>query len=148
MDLFGNEKQRIQAFTDAVTGLGSIVSGKPNEGRWIKIQLPQGINLDLFIPQVHDYYRIYAIRTGSADYSHQIIAKAWERKGWAGTKDGLRLQAECIRLEKTWNCIFQKPTLPPVWKSDADFFDWLSIPHLPPAQREVTAPAYNHFLSK
>jgi len=154
VDLFNTEKQRSQAFIDAVNNLGNVVSGKPKEGRWVKIELPAGIKLDLFIPQPHDYYRIYAIRTGSKDYAHQVIAKAWERLGWAGTPDGLRRQNDCIENtdtntgKRTWKCVSQNPTLPPVWKSEQEFYNWLNIPWVEPRLREITTPSYNQFLKQ
>jgi len=57
--------------------------------------LPSGINLDLFVPQRHDYYRQYATRTGSGDYSYKVIASAWVSKGWVGTPDGLHKREDC-----------------------------------------------------
>lgn len=96
-DLFKTElgKVRDENFVKYVSSLGVILKGKPETGRYVQIALLQNINLDLFIPQPHDFYRILAIRTGSADYSHFVIAKGWENKGWCGTPEGLRLQREC-----------------------------------------------------
>lgn len=44
--------------------------------------LPSGIKLDLFFAQHSNWGLIYAIRTGSAEYSHQVLAKAWSNRGY------------------------------------------------------------------
>jgi DNA polymerase/3'-5' exonuclease PolX len=114
------------------------------EGRMMKIittsQTCPGIELDLFMPQPGDYYRQYAIRTGSAEYSHHILAGAWSRKGWVGAKNiGLRKRGECIGSnEKGWtlNPAIKNPTLPPVWKTEGEFFTWLGLAYIDPEHRK------------
>ncbi len=44
--------------------------------------LPEGIKLDLFFAQPDNWGLIYAIRTGSADYSHKVLATNWVRLGY------------------------------------------------------------------
>jgi len=44
--------------------------------------LPQGIKLDLFFAEKENWGLIFAIRTGSAEYSHKILANAWVKKGY------------------------------------------------------------------
>jgi len=90
------------------------------------------INLDLFMPEPHDYYRQLAIRTGSAEYAQKVIASGWRRIGWVGTENGLRLEKECYPKDlgggkKKWICAKQAPTLPPVWESEEAFFSWLNV---------------------
>ena len=103
-----------EAFIKTVHTIGTPLKGSPN-GRYMRLipylpleegkQLPvwlekgntellvlEGIELDLFIPQPEDYFRQFAIRTGSAEYSRKI-ANAWVRKGWCGTEQGLRKKA-------------------------------------------------------
>ncbi len=77
-DMFGTPftSGRSTGFRDVVLSLGEIIKGGTN-GKYIQIKLPQGINLDLFIPDDFDYYRQYAIRTGSADYAAKVIASGW-----------------------------------------------------------------------
>lgn len=41
-----------------------------------------GIKLDLFFATPKNWGLILAIRTGSADYSHQVLAMGWSRKGY------------------------------------------------------------------
>lgn len=149
IDLFGEEKMRVPDFVTSIKSLGQIAKGDPATGRYVQVQLKQGIMLDLFIPQEHDYYRQWAIRTGSADYSHKVLAAAWLKKGWCGTVFGLRLQSECQkRNETTWQCVTASPTLPPVWESERDLFEWLGIPWIAPVYRESENKHYNEFLSR
>lgn len=49
--------------------------------------LPEGIKLDLFFAEPGNWGLIYAIRTGSADYSHKVLAKGWVRRGYK-SKEG------------------------------------------------------------
>lgn len=44
--------------------------------------LPEGIKLDLFFAERGNWGLIYAIRTGSADYSHKVLATEWVRRGY------------------------------------------------------------------
>ena len=50
--------------------------------------LPEGIKLDLFFATVSNWGLIYAIRTGSADYSHKVLANGWVKNGFH-SKDGM-----------------------------------------------------------
>lgn len=140
-DLFGASKhtfQRSPDFINEVLKIGQVIKGKP-DGKYMQIRLDGGV-LDLFIPDASDYYRQYAIRTGSAQFSQMVIATGWLKKGWCGTKDGLRLQSECEGKKgndgKTvWKCKVKNPTLPPVWQSEEEFFEWIGAPYLPAEKR-------------
>jgi DNA polymerase/3'-5' exonuclease PolX len=44
--------------------------------------LPEGIKLDLFFAEHGNWGLIYAIRTGSADYSHKVLANGWVKRGY------------------------------------------------------------------
>jgi DNA polymerase/3'-5' exonuclease PolX len=123
-------------FSVLVKNLGTVELGKP-DGRYMKILLPEGIKLDLFIPQRSDFYRQYAIRTGSKEYSFALAAK-WVANGWCGTEDGLRLQSECYKdSSDKWHCSVKPPTLPPVWESEESFFSFLGIEWIKPEYRNV-----------
>ena len=94
--------------------------------------------LDLFMPESRDYYRQYAIRTGSADYSFKVLAAGWRRKGWCGTPDGLRRVRDCKEVKKSvWKCINPQAELPPVWQSEHEFFDWIGVRWIKPSLRNV-----------
>ncbi len=127
-----------KAFQEVVASLGTVLKGKPDTGRYMQIALPQGINLDLFMPQPHDYFRQYAIRTGPADYSARVIAVAWRVAGWVGTPDGLRRETDCRRVnDSTWEITAVNPTPPPVWVSEADFFNFIGLDWISPEKRIV-----------
>lgn len=143
-DMFQTETQRTVGYINAVQAIGKILKGDIHKGRYMQIELPAGIMLDLFTPAEYDYYRIYAIRTGSAEYAHQVIANGWLRKGWCGTDKGLRLQSECTQKEdKSWKCTADKPTLPPVWQSEKQFFEWIAVTYYEPKYREINQLPYN-----
>ena len=44
--------------------------------------LPYGIKLDLFFAERFNWGLIYAIRTGSAEYSHKVLATEWVKRGY------------------------------------------------------------------
>lgn len=44
--------------------------------------LPEGIKLDLFFAERGNWGLIYAIRTGSAEYSHKVLATEWVKRGY------------------------------------------------------------------
>lgn len=81
-----------------------IVKGTLEYGRTKYTQriLPEGIALDLFFPDLENWGNIFAMRTGSADYSRHVLARGWVRRGF-NSKDGylIRDGERCeIREEK------------------------------------------------
>jgi DNA polymerase/3'-5' exonuclease PolX len=144
--LFGEmpEDKSISDFVNIVFHLGVVITGNPH-GRSMKIQLPQGIMLDLFMPQAYDYFRIYAIRTGSSVYSQIVIANAWKKKGWCGTENGLRRIVDCIKKsDKAWKVENTDGEKPPVWKSEEEFFNWLDLKYQDPQFREIASSSATH----
>lgn len=143
-DLFGaqtTEKVISENFVGIIKALGKVIKGKP-DGRYMQIELRERINLDLFMPDPSDYFRQYAIRTGSADYAARTIAAAWKRKGWCGSDQGLRLQSDCIEHKQAdgkskWECINPEAQVPPVWQSEQEFFEWLGVPYIMPKLRSI-----------
>ena len=123
-------------FSQAANSLGKVLKGNPS-GRYMQIELPEGLNLDLFMTTEEDYYRQLAIRTGPSEFSHKVIAGNWSKKGWCGTSFGLRKKSECVKGEGSWgllipNSISEKP---PVWKSEEEFFQWLGLAYTKPELR-------------
>ncbi len=140
-DLFGAviKTQRSELFFNECKKLGTSVKGNPG-GKYMQISLPSGVNLDLFMPEAADYFRQYAIRTGSADYSYKVIAAAWKRKGWCGSDLGLRKMIDCLEIKtpdgkSKWKCVNSAGEIPPVWESEEVFFSWLGVDYLPPKYR-------------
>lgn len=43
---------------------------------------PSGVKVDIFFAQKENWGLIYAIRTGSAEYSHKVLATGWSRRGY------------------------------------------------------------------
>ena len=140
--LFGDEPTtltNIQGYKECIRSLGKIVKGT-TDGRYMQIASYQRINLDIFMPMDYDYFRQLVIRTGSSEYIRNKIAPAWRRLGWVGTEDGLRREEECEPKLITggttkWTCVHQKPTLPPVWQSEAEVFAWLKVQGFHPKYR-------------
>jgi DNA polymerase/3'-5' exonuclease PolX len=94
------------------------------------------IVLDLFMPEPYDYYRMLAIRTGNKEFAFRALSSNWTKLGWVGTDEGLRRKKECAQIgDHKWKCIEKKPTMPPVWKSEEEFFDWLEIDWVAPENR-------------
>lgn len=143
-DLFSDpyfKKENIQLFNDIVVSLGKIEKGKL-DGKYMKIVLPEEINLDLFMPDDFDYFRQYAIRTGSSDYSFKVLAHSWRKKGWCGSDVGLRKIGDCNETRNSegksiWKCINQKAEHPPVWKDEKEFFDWIGVKWIEPKYRNI-----------
>lgn len=106
-----------------------------SDGRYTQRILPGGVKLDLFMTTVEDYYRIYAMRTGSKEYSKEVIAMMWVRNGWRGTKDGLRRSQECRQTAAGWECMLPNPTLPPVWQTEEEFFKFIKVVYIHPKNR-------------
>ena len=57
------------------------VKGKTT-GKYTQRILPEGIKLDLFMADPENWGLIFAIRTGSAEYSHRVLATGWCRAGY------------------------------------------------------------------
>ena len=128
---------------DLINFVGLVNSWKKSKGeptgRYTQRYVPLGgmeYVVDIFIPQRHDYIRQFVIRTGSAEFVKNKIASKWVANGWRGTEDGLRLDLECVSQNGTWKCIADEPTLPPVWQTEEEFFQWLGIPYVLPENRK------------
>lgn len=93
--------------------------------------------LDLFTPAEFDYFRMYAMRTGSAAYSAKVIAPGWKKIGWCGRDKGLRMKSDCRynKSSKKWKCVNKKAELPPAWRSEEEFFEWIRVKWIQPEQR-------------
>ena len=130
---------RVAGFIGTIQQKFKVMKGNLMEGRYVALtdRQTETVKIDLFMPTWEDYYRQFAIRTGSADFSGKVIAHTWVEKGWCGTENGLRLQAECTKKGDSWELkdSVKKPFLPPVWESEKDFFKWLNIPWVDPVKR-------------
>lgn len=89
------------------------------------------------MPDADDYFRQFAMRTGSADYSASVIAGGWVKLGWVGVGDaGLRRIEDCQKSpDGKWKLINKNGERPPVWKSEEEFFEWLNVEWVKPEKR-------------
>ena len=141
-DLFGGGKYAVSAgFVQALDHMKEKTIKGTYLGRYMKMILKGGKPLDLFMPTEEDYFRILAIRTGSENYSKQVLAKAWTDLGWCGTDLGLRRRTDCSAHRNhdgkivSWSCINKNGEVPPVWKSEKEFFEWLGVKWIEPKYR-------------
>lgn len=69
------------------SGIATVING------WTKVKgdlpckytqriLPEGIKVDIFFARPENWGLIFAIRTGSADYSHKTLAATWSGLGY------------------------------------------------------------------
>lgn len=84
---------------------------------------PAGITLDIFFATPENWGLIFAIRTGSADYSHHVLAKSWTRAGYTSTKGMLHKDGTPIPV----------PT-------EEHLYSLISLPYAPPWLRTYQPP--------
>jgi DNA polymerase/3'-5' exonuclease PolX len=78
----------------------------------------QGIKVDLFVAHPDNWGYIFAIRTGSAEYSHNVLASGWVKKGFKGVDGFLTRNGEIIPV-----------------KEEIDLFNILEIEYREPSKR-------------
>jgi len=118
-------------FTDSLIyerGIAKVVN------RWPKIRggmnfgktkytqriLPEGIKLDLFFCTPENWGNIYAIRVGSANFSHKVLARGWSRQGFKSI-DGF-----LWKNGKKYEC-----------REERDVFKLAGVPWVPPNKRNL-----------
>lgn len=80
--------------------------------------LPEGIKLDLFFADENNWGLIYAIRTGSAEYSHKVLANKWVSMGYKSIEGHLYHNEKKVSI-----------------REEKELFDILGIPFLKPEFR-------------
>jgi len=75
------EGERHPEFVNIVEQLEK-VKGCAKNGKYTQRMTPEGIKLDLFTARHENWGFILAQRTGSADFSHHVLAKGWVKKGY------------------------------------------------------------------
>ena len=80
--------------------------------------LPEGINFDLFFATEKNWGLIFAIRTGSAEYSHKILAIGWVRAGYKSVDGMLTKNSQQIEV-----------------REEADLFDLIGVKYAIPEER-------------
>lgn len=88
--------------------------------RYTQRLLPNGMVLDLFFASAVNYGIILATRTGSAEYSHRVLATEWVRKGYKSIDGNLTKDGKIITVA-----------------NEKDLFKRLNIPYLEPKLRNL-----------
>lgn len=96
------------------------VKGEPT-GRYKQRILPEGITLDLFMATVNNWGLIFAIRTGSADFSRLVLARGWVKRGY----------------HSEGGVLYAQDRSPRYIREEIDLFDLIGIPIIDPARREA-----------
>ncbi len=68
--------------------------------KYTQRQHPDGIMLDIFFATPINWGYILAIRTGSAKYSHQVLAKSWVAMGYKGQGGNLTRRGQVVNVEE------------------------------------------------
>lgn len=89
-------------------------------GRYTQRRLPGGATLDLFVATPDNWGLILAIRTGSARFSHEVLAKAWVRAGY-----------------RSEGGVLMKNGTPTYVREERDLFSLLGIPWIEPEGRNL-----------
>lgn len=105
-------------FCDTINSL-RVLKGSP-VGKYVKIGLEEGISLDLFMCFEDNWGYIYAIRTGSADFSHLVLAASWVKQGFKGDDGYLTRNGKKIKVEE-----------------EAELFSLCRLQYVEPELREV-----------
>lgn len=95
------------------------VRGLPT-GKYTQRVLPGGVVLDLFMTGVDNWGYIYAIRTGSARFSREVLAKGWVTAGFHG-KNG--------RLHR------ERTGFMPIIRTEHELFDLIGLDYIEPRLR-------------
>lgn len=113
------------------SGIATVVN------RWEKVKgelpckytqriLPEGIKLDLFFAERGNWGLIFAIRTGSADYSHKVLATGWVKAGYKSEGGYLIANGKEVAVLE-----------------EEDLFKRINVPYIKPELRFVEEE--NHF---
>lgn len=74
------------------------VKGKlhPDKCKYVRRLHPSGIEIDIFFANQDNWGYLKAIRTGSKDFSHKILARNWYRLGYRGLKGNLTKNGKIV----------------------------------------------------
>jgi len=76
----------------------TIIKGDPEKGKYIKIFYNKDIKADIFCAHKENWGYIFAIRTGSAEFSHHILGKAWVKNGFRSTQGMLNKNGVAVPI--------------------------------------------------
>jgi len=98
IDMFNNKGAMRSLNFTALVRQWNIIKGNESTGKYVQIGLREGINLDLFICKKGNWELIYAIRTGSAAYSHKVLANGWVRAGFKSVDGMLNKDGSVVQV--------------------------------------------------
>lgn len=140
-------RMRLSGFVEAVEGFGFIELGDAATGKFVKIVYDRKIAIELTMAEDYNFGFLVALRTGDAYYAKDVLAKAWYRKGFVNTEDGLRKRKECEKARSAvtgkrygqWKlkAEINHPWKPPHFFTEESFFEFIDVAYLPPYQRFV-----------
>lgn len=96
------------------------IKGDAVEGKYMQRMIAGHIKLDIFTATRYNWGLIYAIRTGSAEFSHRILATGWKKKGYTSLNGILRNDLGRVQVAE-----------------EEDLFKLIGINWIPPKEREV-----------
>ncbi|MCB9186434.1 MAG: hypothetical protein H6601_06770 [Flavobacteriales bacterium] len=78
------------------------VKGKlnPDKCKYVRRLHPSGIEIDIFFANPVNWGYLKAIRTGSKDFSHKILASSWYRLGYRGVKGNLTKNGKIVPVRE------------------------------------------------
>lgn len=88
--------------------------------RYTQRILPEGINLDLFFTTEKNWGLILAIRTGSAEYSHKVLATSWVNAGYKSVNGMLTKNHQEVEV-----------------REEEDLFKLIGIKYITPEERNI-----------
>lgn len=102
------------------------------DGHYTQRLLRDQTKLDLFMPRPADFGRIFAIRTGSKEFSCRLALR-WTQMGFTGIGGYLTRAGESCKLRGQW---IEKGEVV-AFKTEKAFFDFLGIDYVEPRARSV-----------
>lgn len=118
--LFENKRVRVMGFITTVNQWEKI-KGDPVGGRYTQRLLPEGIKLDIFMVRPENWGLIFAMRIGSEEFSHKVLANGWVRSGYHSKGGMLR---DKFGKEK------------PIYE-ERELFELINIPYIEPEKRSL-----------
>lgn len=111
----------VPGFIYAVSNLGIKRKGEAHT-KYMQRFLPEpdGIMVDIFTAVPDNWGYIFAIRTGSADYSHRWLANGWVKHGYKGEDGFLTKGGEVVPV-----------------REEIDLFNLIKLPYCEPENRNV-----------
>jgi len=95
-----------------------ILSGDPFTGKHIKFIYKANIKCDVFVATKQNWGYMLALRTGSARFSHEILAKKWVRYGYHSVEGEIQNSLEILEFptEESFFKRFDIPFISPEYR--------------------------------